>query len=128
MPLVLAEIPTIELLTEARATRLDPRPVPNLGYACLNMELREQRVPIFTNRDCVLKSYIDKGLPFVSGLVKENTKALAAIVHWNHLNGIRFFRCTFLADYAICTLSGVGHIFPARLCLSWGMCACVYSC
>ncbi|KAK9831028.1 hypothetical protein WJX74_000567 [Apatococcus lobatus] len=88
------EIPSLDLLPEARATKLDPRPVPNLGYACLNMELREQRVPIFTNRDCVLKSYIDKGLPFVSGLVKENTKALAAIVHWNHLNGIRFFRMT----------------------------------
>lgn len=87
-----AEIPTPDLLPEARATKLDPLPVPNLGYACLNMELREQRVPIFTNRDCVLKSYIDKGLPFVSGLVKENTRALAGIIHWNHLNGIRFFR------------------------------------
>ena len=87
-----AAIPTPELLAEARATKLDPLPVPNLGYACLNMELRDQKPPVFTNRDCVLKSFTEKGLPFVSGLVVENSKALAAIVHWNHLNGIRFFR------------------------------------
>lgn len=87
-----AEIPPLELLDEARAAKLDPKPVPNLGYACLNMELRDQKPPIFTNRDCVLKTFTEKGLPFVSQLVVENTKALAAIMHWNHLHGIRFFR------------------------------------
>ena len=45
-----AEMPGREVLETARCWTPTPRPIPNLGYACLNMELREQRPPIFTNR------------------------------------------------------------------------------
>lgn len=46
-----AEIPTMDILEEA--VTLAPRPVPNLGFACLNATLRAQRPIITTNRDCI---------------------------------------------------------------------------
>ena len=85
-------MPGPEVLERALATPAVRRPVPNLGYACLNMELREQRPPIYTNRDCIKKTWDEKGLPWVSALVLENTRALAAIVQWNWEHDIHFFR------------------------------------
>jgi hypothetical protein len=35
------------------AVSLAERPVPNLGFACLNATLRAQRPIITTNRDCI---------------------------------------------------------------------------
>ncbi|KAK9829616.1 hypothetical protein WJX72_006904 [[Myrmecia] bisecta] len=88
------EIPGPEILERARAQTPPPRPVPNLGYACLNMDLREQKPPVFTNRDCIQRTYLEKGLPYISSLALENTRALAGVIQWNHENGIRFFRMT----------------------------------
>lgn len=62
-------------------------------YACLNMDLREQRPPIFTNRGCIQITFKEKGLDYVSGLALENCRALAGIIQWNHEKGIRLFRC-----------------------------------
>lgn len=87
-----AEIPGPEALERALAAAPVPRPVPNLGYACLNMALREQRPPIYTNRDCIKKTFDERGLPWVSGLALENARALAALVQWNWEHDIHFFR------------------------------------
>ena len=43
-------MPGREVLETALQATPPPRPIPNLGYACLNMDLREQKPPIFTNR------------------------------------------------------------------------------
>ena len=94
-----AEIPGPEALEQALAAPAARRPVPNLGYACLNMALREQRPPIYTNRDCIKKTYDEKGLPWISALALENTRALAAIVQWNWEHDIHFFRCALLARH-----------------------------
>ena len=48
-----AEMPGREVLETALGWTPTPRPIPNLGYACLNMDLREQKPPIFTNRSSV---------------------------------------------------------------------------
>lgn len=46
-----------------------PRPVPVLGYACLNMTLREHvRPAVYTNRDCTKKTLDTKGLDYISEL------------------------------------------------------------
>lgn len=45
-----AEMPGREVLETALRWTPTPLPIPNLGYACLNMDLREQKPPIFTNR------------------------------------------------------------------------------
>ena len=50
---LLAELPDRSILQTVESMQRDPLPVPNLGYCCLNMALREQKPPIFTNRwDC----------------------------------------------------------------------------
>ena len=61
-------------------------------YACLNMDLREQKPPVFTNRDCIKKTWTEKGVAYISELALENARALPGIIQWNHEHGIRFFR------------------------------------
>ena len=91
---LLAEIPAVEILEEAVKVEPAPRPVPNLGFACLNATLRAQKPPIFSNRDCIQRTFQAKGLDWISQLALENSRALAGLISWNHLNGIRFFRST----------------------------------
>ena len=43
----------MELLDELVDFTPSERPVPNLGFACLNATLRAQKPPIYTNRDCI---------------------------------------------------------------------------
>lgn len=69
-----------------------PRPVPNLGFACLNATLRAQKPPVFSNRDCIKRTWEAKGIDWVSALSLENCRALQQLIFWNHLHGIRFFR------------------------------------
>lgn len=72
-----------------------PRPKLNLGYACINMELREQKPAknsVFTSRTCIQKTFKEKGLSYISELALKNVTDLATIIHWNHLHNIRFFR------------------------------------
>jgi UV DNA damage endonuclease len=56
------------------------------------MDLREQKPPIFTNRDCIQKTFLEKGLDYISSLALENSRALAGLIQWNHEHGIRLFR------------------------------------
>ncbi len=50
MTIYCAEMPSREVLETALQWDPVPLPVPNFGYACLNLELRYQKPPIFTNR------------------------------------------------------------------------------
>ncbi|GAB4823765.1 hypothetical protein N2152v2_010811 [Parachlorella kessleri] len=84
--------PTPELLAGLAGYDPGPLPVPNLGYACLNMVLRTLNPPIFTSRDCIKKSFDNKGLPFIGELAMSNSRDLARLIQWNHEKGIRLFR------------------------------------
>lgn len=85
--------PTAETLATLAQYNPPPRPVPNLGYACLCMELRELKpTPVFTSRDCVKKTFESKGLPYIGELCLANIKDLARVIQWNQEHGIRFFR------------------------------------
>jgi UV DNA damage endonuclease len=66
--------------------------VPNFGYACLCMELRELKPPVFTSRDCIKRTLDEKGLPYLGELCLANCRDLARLIQWNHEHGIRFFR------------------------------------
>ena len=61
-----------------------------LGYACINMELRKDR--IFTNRHMRQKTFEAKGLDYVSELALANIKDLETIVKWNNEHRIKLFR------------------------------------
>ncbi|PRW39126.1 UV damage repair endonuclease [Chlorella sorokiniana] len=88
------EVPSEALLERLRAEGYTPPPlpVPNLGYACLNMDLRELKPPVFTSRDCIKRTLDAKGLPHLGELCLANCKDLLTIIQWNHERGIRLFR------------------------------------
>jgi len=54
------------------------------------MSLRAEKVT--TNRKCIKRTFEDKGLPHVSGLVLQNVLDLHKILRWNVANGIKVFR------------------------------------
>ena len=61
-----------------------------LGYACINMQLREKG--IFNSRTMRKKTFLEKGLPYVSSLVLQNVKDLLPIFNWNYKNNVKVFR------------------------------------
>ncbi|EFJ50532.1 hypothetical protein VOLCADRAFT_116697 [Volvox carteri f. nagariensis] len=84
---------------EAAAATAPPQPavvhpvpavVPNLGYACLCMTLREY--DIFASRDTNRAGFQSRGLPHVSQLALANCRDLRPLIEWNEAHGIRLFR------------------------------------
>lgn len=65
---------------------------PRFGYACINMTLAKEGVT--TNRGCIKKTFLDKGLPHVSRLALQNCLDLVRILEWNKSNGVQVFRMT----------------------------------
>jgi len=64
----------------------------NLGYACINMTLGEQKPKITTNRSMIKKTFLAKGMEYAGELALLNSRDLCEIVKWNVDNGINFFR------------------------------------
>jgi UV DNA damage endonuclease len=62
----------------------------NFGYACINMELREQN--IFAGRTCRKDKFTKQGLQYVGDLGVQNLRDLFQIVQWNERNGIKLYR------------------------------------
>ena len=64
----------------------------NLGYACINMTLGEQKPKVTTNRSMIKKTFLSKGVEYAGELSLLNSRDLCEIVKWNVNNGINFFR------------------------------------
>ena len=62
----------------------------NLGYACINTELRKKGV--YSGRTCRKAKFLEKGLQYVGELGLQNLKDLHEILQWNELHGIKFHR------------------------------------
>jgi UV DNA damage endonuclease len=62
----------------------------NLGYACINMQLRKEN--IFTGRTCRKATFQEKGLDYVGELGLQNVQDLYQIVQWNSRNNIKMYR------------------------------------
>lgn len=62
-----------------------------VGYACLNLTLQEER-KVTTNRGMVQKTFLAKGLPYVSQLALANVRDLHEVIRWNIAHGMRVFR------------------------------------
>ena len=65
-----------------------------MGYACINMQLSNQKPKIYTGRSMIKRTFKSKGISYASELGLDNTKDLFKIVKWNHENGFDFFRIT----------------------------------
>lgn len=61
----------------------------NLGYACINMTMGKK---VTTNRTMIKKTFLEKGLDYVSDCVIQNVADLERIIDWNEQNGIKFYR------------------------------------
>ena len=56
------------------------------------MTLSEQKERVTTNRGMVKKTFLERGLDYVSELALQNVKDLKTILEWNHSNSIRMYR------------------------------------
>jgi len=61
----------------------------NIGYACINLSLGKK---ITTNRTMVKRTFIAKGVDYVSDLVLQNVADLERIIDWNEEMGIKMYR------------------------------------
>lgn len=64
----------------------------NLGFCCLNAELRNRKPSVYTNRTCIKKTFTEKGLSYVSSLALLNVTDLLEVLKWNETKNIRLFR------------------------------------
>lgn len=65
-----------------------------LGYACMNLTLRENDPPLRCNRGMRKKTWESRGLHYASELAVQNFSDLYEILRWNVDHGIYFYRCT----------------------------------
>lgn len=61
----------------------------SIGYACINMSLGKK---VTTNRTMIKRTFLEKGLDYVSDCVIQNVADLERIIEWNEQNGIKFYR------------------------------------
>jgi len=65
-----------------------------MGYACINMQLSNQKPRVYTGRSMIKRTFKSKGINYASELGLQNCKDLFEIIKWNHDNGFNFFRIT----------------------------------
>ena len=65
-----------------------------IGYACINMELSQQKPRIYTGRSMIKRTFQQRGIKYASQLGLDNVKDLYQIIKWNNENQFKFFRIT----------------------------------
>ena len=85
----------------------------NLGYACINMTLQEQKISC--NRGMIKRTFQAKGIKYASEIALSNVRALKKIIEWNNTNGIKVYRMTsclfpWFSEYDIFTLPDIDAI------------------
>ena len=65
-----------------------------MGYACINMQLSNQKPRVYTGRSMIKRTFESKGINYASELGLANCKDLFEIIKWNKENGFDFFRIT----------------------------------
>ena len=53
------------------------------------LTVREQ---VFCNRDCILKTFTERGLDYIGQMALQNCRDLEPILWWNYEHGVRLFR------------------------------------
>ena len=65
-----------------------------IGYACINMELSQQKPKIYTGRSMIKRTFQARGIEYASQLGLDNVKDLYEIIKWNNEHDFKFFRIT----------------------------------
>ena len=81
----------------------------NYGYCCINMQLRQQKPSITTNRSMIKRTFEAKGMDYASELIVQNVRDLREIIKWNEANGIKLYRLSsdimpWMSEYNISDL------------------------
>jgi UV DNA damage endonuclease len=81
----------------------------NYGYCCINMQLRQQKPSITTNRSMIKRTFVAKGMDYASELIVQNCKDLRTIIKWNEANGLKLYRMSsdimpWMSEYNISDL------------------------
>ena len=81
------------------------------------------------NTSMIKKTFLEKGLPYVSELTLKNVKDLIEVIRWNNKNGIKFYRMSsdmfpWMSEYKLSDLpdykkisillNGAGHLAKAN--------------
>ena len=66
----------------------------HIGYACINMELSQQKPRIYTGRSMIKRTFQARGIEYASQLGLDNVKDLYEIIKWNNEHDFKFFRIT----------------------------------
>jgi len=86
---------------------------PRMGYCCLCLSLSDQGVT--TNRGMVKRTFLEKGLGYVSELALRNVRDLIKIIEFNGESGIRMYRMSsdmfpWCSEYELEDLPDFGEI------------------
>ena len=78
-----------------------------MGYCCLCLSLEKDKVT--TNRGMIKKTFLERGIPYVSELAVKNTEDLIRIINFNAQKGIRMYRMSsdmfpWMSEYEISEL------------------------
>ena len=67
------------------------RPV-QLGLCCMNVTLKQQKVPVYAARRIIVKQIHKLGIEELKKRTLQNLDDLLIMLQWNIVNGIRVFR------------------------------------
>jgi UV DNA damage endonuclease len=84
-----------------------------LGYACINNELAVSGVQV--NRSMMKRTFLSKGIDYVSALTLMNVSDLSKIVDWNLSHDISFYRMSsdmfpWMSEYELSDLPDIKDI------------------
>lgn len=84
-----------------------------IGYACLNNTLAAEKIKV--NRSCVRKTFLEKGITYVSSLALQNITDLAMVVEWNIKHAIPLYRMSsdmipWMSEYELGELPDIEKI------------------
>ena len=68
-----------------------PRPI-QLGLCCMNVTLKQQKVPVYAARRIIIKTIEKLGIEELKKRTLQNLDDLLKMLQWNEENGIRVFR------------------------------------
>ena len=63
-----------------------------LGLCCMNITLKEKKVPVYASRRIIVRIIDEKGIEELKRRILLNLQDLLKMIDWNEENGIKVFR------------------------------------